>query len=98
MTVREKSSLNRALGQHHDVSALWAISHVVGELQVQAVGYEGRMVTVFIPSSVGQSEPRSVNLIDSAPASAWKASRSLMAAVRAGYVHVTLDKPQPKKD
>lgn len=91
MTVRAKTQLHRALSQT-DVSSVWIRSHCVGELQVQAIGYEGRMATVFIPSSVGLQEPRLVDLIQFAPAAAWKASRSLMAAVRAGHVHVTLMK------
>lgn len=48
------------------------------------------MITVFLPSSVGRNEPRLVNLLDHAPQKAWRASRSLMAAVRAGHVEIIL--------
>ncbi len=91
MTVRAKTELHRALAAT-DLVALWAKSNTVGELQVQALGPEGRMQTVFIPSSVGLAEPRLVNLLDYASQSAWRASRSLMAAVRAGHVEIILTK------
>ena len=91
MTVRAKTELHKALSTP-DLVGLMARSNVVGELQVQAIGYDGKMVSVFLPSSVGLTEPRLVNLLDSAPASAWKASRSFLAAVRAGHVHVTLSR------
>lgn len=91
MTVRAKTELHRALAIA-DLKALYVSSNVVGELQVQAIGHDGKMATVFLPSSVGLAEPRLVNLLDSAPVASWRASRSLMAAVRAGHVHVTLSK------
>ena len=92
MTVRAKSDLSRALGAADKVKALMAKSNVVGELQVQVVGHEGKLTTVFIPTSAGRAEPRLVNLLDSATAEEWKRSRSLLAAVRAGHLTVTLVK------
>ena len=91
MTVRAKTEIYRALNAQN-ITAVWVKSTIVGELQIQAVGYDGEMQTVFIPSSVGVAEPRLVNLIGFASASSWRASRSLMAAVRAGHITVTLKK------
>ena len=91
MTVRSRTNLHRALADTN-VKALLARSNVVGDLQIQAIGFEGKMVAVFVPSSVGVREPRLVNLLDYAPAAAWRDSRSLMAAVRAGHILVTLQK------
>jgi hypothetical protein len=92
MTVRAKSNLSRALSGAAKVKAIMAKSNVVGELQVQVVGLEGKLITVFIPSSAGRAEPRLVNLLDSATAAEWKKSRSLLAAVRIGHLTVTLIK------
>lgn len=91
MTVRAKSELSKALASG-SVKALWAKSNVVGELQVQVTNHEGKLETVFIPSSVGRIEPRLINLLNFAPALEWKKSRSLLAAVRAGHLTVTLQK------
>lgn len=73
------------------VKAIWAKSNVVGELQVQVVGHDGKLTTVFIPSSAGRPDARSVNLLDWAPATEWRRSRSLLAAVRQGHVTVQVE-------
>jgi hypothetical protein len=91
MTVRAKTEIYRALNAP-GITQIWVKSNIVGELQVQAIGYDGTMQTVFVPSSIGLAEPRLVNLIDFASASSWRASRSLMAAVRMGHITVTLKK------
>jgi hypothetical protein len=89
MTVRAKSELHRALSKP-GVAAIWARSNTVGELQVQVKDHEGKLTTVFIPSSRGAPEPRFINLLDHAPAAHWRDSKSLLAAVRLGHLHVTL--------
>jgi len=91
MTVRAKSELSKSLTSDK-VTALMAKSNIVGELQVQVVNREGKLETVFIPSSAGRAQPRLVNLLDFAPAIEWKRSRSLMAAVRQGHLTVTIQK------
>lgn len=91
MTVRAKSALSRALVSTAKVKAIWAKSNVVGELQVQVVGHDGKLTTVFIPSSAGRADARSVNLLDWAPAAEWRRSRSLLAAVRQGHVTVQVE-------
>jgi len=90
MTVRAKSELSKALSSGN-VKSLMAKSNVVGELQVQVINHDGKMDTMFIPSSAG-GHVRWVNLFSFAPASEWKKSRSLMAAVRAGHLTVKLQK------
>jgi len=92
MTVRAKNELYRALAISEKPKALWAKSNVTGEVQVQAIGYDGQLVSVFIPSSVGAATPRLINLLESAPVEAWRSSRSLMATVRLGHIDVTLHK------
>ncbi len=89
MTVRARTELHRSLGK--GVTALFAKSNIVGELQVQVRGHDGKLTTIFIPSSVGQ-EPRLINLLDSATAQAWRESKSLLAAVRLGHLTVTVKK------
>ena len=91
MTVRAKSELGRVLGSGTSIKALWAKSHVVGELQVQVMGLEGKIVTVFLPSSAGGIE-RKVNLLKYATPAHWKKSRSLLAAVRLGHLTVTVER------
>ncbi len=92
MTVRAKTELHRALAATN-VAGLWVMSNIVGEVQVQVIGAKGEMLPVFVPSSAGLERPRWVNLLDTAPATAWKKSRSLMAAVRANHIYVTLKAP-----
>ena len=94
MTVRAKSELSKALASDR-VKVVLAKSNIVGELQVQVVNHEGKLETVFIPSSTGRAQPRWINLLDFAPAAEWKRSRSLMAAVRQGHLTVTLQKGTP---
>jgi hypothetical protein len=91
MTVRQKSELSKSL-LSDKVKKILAKSNIVGELQVQVVNHEGKLETVFIPSSTGRQQPKWINLLDFAPASEWKRSRSLMAAVRQGHLTVTLQK------
>lgn len=90
MTVRQKTALVKTLARS-GLKTLCVKSNVVGELQMQAMGYDGTLKTVFLPSSVGLSEPRFVNLLDYAPVEAWRTSRSFLAAVRMGHVNVTLE-------
>jgi len=91
MTVRAKAELSRVLGSGTSIKAIWARSNVVGELQVQVIGHEGTVETVFIPSAVG-GQDRKVNLLNYATPKQWKKSRSLLAAVRLGHLTVTVEK------
>lgn len=89
MTVRQKTALVKAMAEP-GVQQLRVRSNVVGELQIQCVGYDGNMTTVFLPSSVGLMEPRFVNLLDYGSVESWRNSRSFLAAVRMGHISVVL--------
>lgn len=91
MTVRAKSQLSTSLVSAN-IKALLVKSNVSGEFQLQVGDGRDGVVSVFIPSSVGQSNPRYVNLLDHAPAQEWRKSKSLMAAVRGGHLSVLLKK------
>lgn len=90
MTVREKTALSKSLAKQ-GIKAVFAKSSIVGELQIQCIGHDGKLTTVFLPSSLGLTKPRLVNLLDYGPVSSWRESRSLLNAVRLGHVSVTLD-------
>jgi hypothetical protein len=91
MTVRAKSQLSTSLASAN-VKALLVSSNVSGEFQLQVGDGVGGVVSIFIPSSVGQPKPRYVNLLEHAPALEWRKSKSLMAAVRGGHLSVLLKK------
>ena len=84
MTVRAKIQLAKDLARS-DVRQVMASSrNFAGELLVQAE-VNGEMVFVAIKSN---SDP--VDLLPTAPASAWKKSSSLLSAVMKGYLSVTV--------
>jgi hypothetical protein len=89
MTVREKTALAKSLAKP-GIKAIVVKSNVVGELQIQGVGHDGKLTTVFLPSSAGAQTPREVNMLDYGPVASWRNSRSFLAAVRMGHITVTL--------
>jgi len=92
MTVRAKSQLSTSLSSGANIKALLVKSNVSGEFQLQVGDGKGGAVSVFVPSSAGQSNPRYVNLLEYASAQEWRKSKSLMAAVRGGHLSVLLKK------
>jgi hypothetical protein len=91
MTVREKAQLSRLLKSSTKIKAIWARSKIVGELQVQVIGREGTVETVYVPSSAN-GQDRKINLLDFATAKQWQKSRSFLSAVSMGHLVVTLEK------
>lgn len=89
MTVRERTAVAKALSSS-GLKAIVVKSNVVGELQIQGVGHDGRMTTVFLPSSVGLQQPKLVNMLDYGPVSSWRNSSSFLSAVRMGHITVVL--------
>lgn len=89
MTVREKAALTKALAKH-GIARVMVKSNIVGELQIQCED-GGKVVNVFIPSSLRSADPSWVNLLDFATLAAWRDSKSLLNAVRMGYLTVRLE-------
>lgn len=102
MTVREKAELLRTLSE--STKHLYAYGLAAGEVMVQANGHDGRSVVVYIPSdstsavSAGRGRKKNhlpakmVDLLDFASPAAWRASASLLGAVRNGLVKVKMER------
>lgn len=90
MTVRSRLALAKDLGRLQ-ARRLLASSLITGQLQVQATGYDGRAIAVFLPSLRGNAEIRAIDLLEYAPQGAWKNSRTLLSAVRAGLAQVEIE-------
>jgi hypothetical protein len=89
MTVRGKAEIVRQLAGP-GIRRILVSSSLMGELQIQADGPKGETIQVFVPSSAGQPNPRYLDLVPLAPASAWRQSRTFLAAIRDGYLQVQL--------
>jgi hypothetical protein len=86
MTVRAKIQLAKDLARN-DVNGVWAkCQNFAGTLMVQA---EVDGVLVHVPI---QGSSPAVNLLATAPASAWKKSNSLLGAVLKGYLTVSVER------
>ena len=90
MTVREKAALSKQLSRP-GIKSIRAKSNIIGELQIVSYLKDGTSVVVFLPSSVGVTNPRWVNLLDWCSVETWRESKSLLNAVRMGHVTVILD-------
>ena len=84
MTVREKASLSKSMARP-GIKSVWAISKIVGELQIQGVGFNGENITVFL------SPKAPTNLLLLGPMDGWRSCRSLLNAVKLNHVAVTLE-------
>lgn len=86
MTVRAKIQLAKDLGAPNVSRVEARVKNFCGELLVQAE-VDGVLVFASLRSSTGD-----VNLLTTAPASAWKKSNSLLNAVRLGYLDVRVER------
>jgi hypothetical protein len=91
MTVRAKTDLSKALSDP-SVKAVFVYSLSVGELQIQAENTDGKPITIFLRSSIGSREKHKIDLLQYAPASIWKHSKSLMAAIRASQLRMEIQR------